>query len=124
MTIEEPQLLGAVVETEDGRVWMRYPDPEDPDWFRWVGRYEDSGTLDAWVWEYVAYLNPVVRYEGFPPRPKEPTLPCAVVRDKDGDLWVRLSKHSGMPWHCHAVVSWANWSRIVDPEVIFEGVPE
>ena len=125
--IEEPQLLGAVVETEDGRIWMRYPDDKECSLYRWVSRWEHTGTVDAWQWGDVACFNPVLRFEGFKPRPKEPTLPCAVVRDKEERLFVR-SDDTAQPWRLHTKYSqhltavWFHWSQIPDPEVIFEGV--
>ena len=125
--MEEPELLGAVVETEDGAVWMLSPHDTFFPKYRWVGRRRD-GSADSWQWKSVADLSPVLRFEGFTPSPKEPILPCAVVRDKDGHLFVK-SDGTAQPWRRytppttdHSNVVWFGWSEIADPEVIFAGV--
>lgn len=122
MTIEEPQLLGAVVETEDGRVFMRFPGHGE---YTWIGRDPGNAGADAWRWCAVADNNPVLRFEGFTPRLKEPTLLCAVVRDAYGFLFARVGVAS-RPWRVlnPGVGLWSEWHQIIDPEIIFEGVSE
>lgn len=131
MTIEEPQLPGAVVETADGRIWMRDPNP-NPNYpeFAWIGRATPTYRAQGLDWpRLLKFGDPVVRFEGFKPRPKEPTLPCAVVRDKEKRLFIR-SDDTAQPWRLHAkgiqqlTAVWFPWSQIPDPEVLFEGVPE
>lgn len=59
------------------------------------------------------------------PKPDEPVLLGAVVRDVGGSVWVR-ERHvdSRYLWRKASAGTWRNWAHIDAVEVLFPGVPE
>jgi hypothetical protein len=55
---------------------------------------------------------------------EEPLGKMAVVRDNNGDLWVRADTTDGLNWlHYNDPNDWRNWKEIGSPtEVLYEGV--
>lgn len=121
MTLEEPQLLGAVVLTNDDRVWMRVPKDPKADWLgHWLGIWQDGSPAQL-TWADIAEYNPKLLFIGTVPPVWEPMLPGAVVRDRGGRLFSRAAKDD-LAWARYPDGGWFEWADIPGPEIIFPGV--
>lgn len=59
------------------------------------------------------------------PKPDEPTMLGAVVRDRDGNVWVLVRYMDGRHlWHSVATGYWMAWKNVDAVEVLFPGVEE
>lgn len=127
----EPTLQGAVVQTEDGRLFVRSEKPQYPDYpFCWVGRLSAADNRDQdkagiWVWRHVEKYNPVLLFAGVKPTMKEPMLPGAIVRGLEGFLWQRVDDDvDRLSWRSYGTACFRSWEDIEDPELVYEGVSE
>jgi hypothetical protein len=80
-------------------------------------------------WSSVSDLVPTIVRHGYTPPPPptpEPTLPCAVVRDAEGELWALLMSNAYVErWRKFGQFGYSPWAEMVQPvEIIFPGVPD
>lgn len=56
----------------------------------------------------------------------EPAEIGTIVRDKSGQLWVRVDTTINAPWFGAKVIgySWRSWSQLDDPTIVHEGYIE